>query len=1527
MESKEILKEFAGKLAGLSAAAKVVAIAGAVSAYSGTGHAAADTVKTGSRFITTVDRRQSDTVSDTKKEESVVAKTEIAAPKISEEVVKTLSASKAKDVAKAADAKATKVVKANVSPKILEKAALYEPKKESVSKPKYDTRFYRAPGSADTSDRPTRSSSRSSYASSSSYSSYNYNEPTAVSFVSSTSDNDAFGENASSSRSTSAASRPSRRSYRDWGRTHTNSDSYGSASKDTDSKSKTDGIGRSGVSTGFRGGVASTATASQPVSAPNFGFGTGGSSSKPTSKYDEQQIQSEKQQIQSEKQQIRQVQEETQRLRNELQIVRAENLELKGRQGGLQQQAANLQILPQGGADVNAQAPQANVVAQPVQPVAQVAVQAVQPVVQPADIPQVVAVPNAGVPPPPPPPPPPPGVGAAGQPVVIAAKAGGAVPPPPGVPPPVLGSDPVNVVVAQPPVVGAIPPPPGVPTPVPGADPNLNVIVGNGAVVPPPAPALEAMGIVQVVPEQANANVAQNGGGIPVPPPVAPKPVQINTRDLAEALFNDFEQAKRDRQKKQQEDRDKEAKANEEKDDLVSLVKGYADVLAKGSSQEQQKAGIEYSKDIQISLELNRAKAPYAFYDGLIRLLSRANDAAAAPGNANKELVKTYKSLLKDTVAPEILMAVDYFETTDTETLKTAYENCKNDPKCNKRMPDCLVEIFKKGDYCALCVSCFQKYDISLENIRKGVLRDLTELLLKHICLQSKDGSARFRASKFPEVTEQIVRMVCGNEDPNADENTKRAFEREVNKLTVEIENLQDDILNKSLNLEAEAQKKDKFNRESYVKMMHTLKLLQQKRSEINHAADNTSNADTLDKELFSVLGVEKAPATWYSEEKIEELLKSKKAECIDQTKKASLNNNNKKELLDEFLEYSRVYMFSLMSEDQKEKPRVKTVIGKKNNLRRSLLNKLKTIKTREISGFKENLKAKWDEGKNLFRNKIDLFPSDKNWNVLSQASDSEFNQLFKQSETAYAAGIKKYREMEIWPIASKLRNAVTKKAKTLEIVFDRNESELMKSQKNRVTALLKSMLSFSKSTQWILKGDWIGEFLNVLTATPQGSNVTVLQLEGEQENYVVFTNLKPLLRCVDLATLSFKYAEFSKNSLKDLRLSRVKLTFDSTKSSTVCYKEEENGILKRLKDSKVEIDFKGSNPWVLEGVRPPEAVAGGGQRQIGVGENNDANVALANDIFKNIKNKLKKNNTAGNVAGNQNNKLQNNGFLAAAKDQLVGVTGEQRNDVITELNKRRWDNEVEETGYVDVDIVDVKHSFGSLKSVIKAATAYANEKHKPLVLRGKFGTVALAPQDKGEIAEGLNGLQTPLRIAFSYDEGNEVVHATEILDTLLRRKASRNNPISVTDTIELDRITPNEKLVEVLGQLELDTVKFSNLHDVGEKKDPSLLTPMEMRVRNMFFKIDVLNSEEAWKKLLSETRVVDFSENTIPNPFRMSLTEILTRMLPKDDVAGVDDGNPPAEIKKPKLEELRLPEGVNDLSIKEILQKFQNMH
>ena len=51
MESKEILKQFAG----LSAAAKAVAIAGAVSAYSGTSYAAAEgAVKAENRITATI---------------------------------------------------------------------------------------------------------------------------------------------------------------------------------------------------------------------------------------------------------------------------------------------------------------------------------------------------------------------------------------------------------------------------------------------------------------------------------------------------------------------------------------------------------------------------------------------------------------------------------------------------------------------------------------------------------------------------------------------------------------------------------------------------------------------------------------------------------------------------------------------------------------------------------------------------------------------------------------------------------------------------------------------------------------------------------------------------------------------------------------------------------------------------------------------------------------------------------------------------------------------------------------------------------------------------------------------------------------------------------------------------------------------------------------------------------------------------------------------------------------------------------
>ena len=140
MESKEILREFAGKLAGLSAAAKVVAIAGAVSTMNGTLFAAGESAAEEKlRVIEPANQKRSDTVSDlaTRKEEPVKEQG-------SEAVVNTLLASKEKGTAKGKTMEFKPVVtpknqvkpvvasriqvKGNIAPKIQERVAIYESK-------------------------------------------------------------------------------------------------------------------------------------------------------------------------------------------------------------------------------------------------------------------------------------------------------------------------------------------------------------------------------------------------------------------------------------------------------------------------------------------------------------------------------------------------------------------------------------------------------------------------------------------------------------------------------------------------------------------------------------------------------------------------------------------------------------------------------------------------------------------------------------------------------------------------------------------------------------------------------------------------------------------------------------------------------------------------------------------------------------------------------------------------------------------------------------------------------------------------------------------------------------------------------------------------------------------------------------------------------------------------------------------------------------------------------------------------------
>ena len=167
MESKEILKEFAGKLAGLSAAAKVVAIAGAMSTMHGalfaTGGSAVERIP--------FDQKQSNALSDHKREEVAAGKEKTAEMLVSEKVVKTLSARKeetrkeeetTKGKSKTSDQlKPVVTSRIQIKPSIQKKESASKPKiqgktniapsiqkKVDIYEQKYDKRYYQLPGTA-----------------------------------------------------------------------------------------------------------------------------------------------------------------------------------------------------------------------------------------------------------------------------------------------------------------------------------------------------------------------------------------------------------------------------------------------------------------------------------------------------------------------------------------------------------------------------------------------------------------------------------------------------------------------------------------------------------------------------------------------------------------------------------------------------------------------------------------------------------------------------------------------------------------------------------------------------------------------------------------------------------------------------------------------------------------------------------------------------------------------------------------------------------------------------------------------------------------------------------------------------------------------------------------------------------------------------------------------------------------------------------------------------------------------------------
>ena len=668
MESKEILKEFAGKLAGLSAAAKVVAIAGAVSAYSGTGHAAAESaVKAENRIVTVAKPNEK------KSEEVSAKKEEPAKTQVSEASVKALLASKEKDVAKASDTKVTAVAKANVSPK-----------NESKTAPKYDTRYYQAPGTTKPTDRTSRPA-RSSYRSSPSYSSsydYNYNSaPTAPSYATSTSDDDTFGETASSSRRSSRYSLASRRPYA--------SGSYRpsrSRSTETDEMRSTD-IGKS-LAGGKKGSDAESTASSSSKSGQSAlnssqGFGFGDTQVAYKDRVVEKVVNSEEaeealkivqaakekglnaealaEKIQNFEQDNTQIgsdadAEKIHALEHELQVERTQNANLRQQV----QQAANANAQPQI-QPVDRPAQNAQPVAQPMPNVPQPAEVGVQPVapaqaivpVNPAANNNIGAIP--------------PVVPNANPNLQVHEGQGAGIPPPPGV----AGTNGIPL----PP--GVPPPPPGVPPPPPG--------------VPPPPP------------------------GVPPPPPGVPNAPVFVAPVIVEpdfdAFFNEVAAKADAALAKEQAERDaKIARAAEEAVNLFAATQGVLEKFKNPPAKFDKDNELTRLRDrfARVATTGHRKMDPQAFYACCLAVFGEARKALNMPEESDERMI--FEEAFR-AAAAEILLSIAYAG--DTDENRKAFVDCcetyavefsrvrratKNPPFTQVETAKCMEALAKCGD-------------------------------------------------------------------------------------------------------------------------------------------------------------------------------------------------------------------------------------------------------------------------------------------------------------------------------------------------------------------------------------------------------------------------------------------------------------------------------------------------------------------------------------------------------------------------------------------------------------------------------------------------------------------------------------------------------------------------------------------------------------------------------------------------------------------------------------------------------------
>ena len=1494
MESREILREFAGKLAGLSAAAKVVAIAGAVSTMNGTLFAAGKSAEERElRVIETANQEPSDKVSDlaTREKEPVKAQVSGAA-------VNTLLASKEKETAKVKtmasepvvtpknqvmkpvvasrfQVKGNQVKGNNIAPKIQEKVAIYERKNESASKPKWDTRYYVAPGTAKTPKNQMGSSSRPSYPSSPSYSSYE--QPTAPSYVNGTSDNDAFGERPSISKNTS-------KSYgsRNWRQTRTNSDTYfGRGSRNTALKdNKTDGIGRGSASTGFQKGVTPKSSSSQSTGFSNFsGFGdvTRPSTPKHDAKTEkalkvaEEIERGEKKLVTSteEKRAVELLQEvnqgkkklmdadkaerineqqanvaraehEVQQLRNELQVVRAENLELKGRQGGLQQQVANLQILPQ--ANVAQVQPQVVAQVQPVQPVAQVV--AVQPV--------------GAIPPPPP-------LEVAGIKQVIPEQAdinvaqngGGNIPVPPPPPPPVQGSVPVNVVggnlnnAVQP--VGAIPPPPPPPPPVPNSDPNLNVIVGDAPGVPlppgvpPPPPGIPLPPGVPPPP------------GIPLPPGVPPPPggpmmpvVNVeppvlqdfsSDEDIGVMFANIDDHEAKEAAKKLEDEKAKEKAGS----DLLDAVDWEVSKIQNGQAPTGNMAmhlcmvakrwhskskteryvfadhGVRFlegtikAKETADAIEADCRAHPKKYND------ESGTDEEKKEGAENKKKMKVlteirdvYAAARKDTVT-YCVSAIAYFYCSDRDALKAEYETYKS------KVVDSLPEKHDKDYY----VDLLSEY-LAQSGLKVGELRQSVKDIFK----------------AFPEECQQCEEIL--SKVKVADDVQEEAVE---------------------------------------------------------------GKCPPLDKAVFGIfssLSGEKARAKgWYTQKEISDLLAKQKTAFEEPTKK-DLDEETKESINKTLKSLAKVYWIS-----QTKKDFIGKVIDKKlfsdakeslSKYRAQLERQCSKVKFRQLKAFMPKLEELWNKESKPFIDRKDIFDPKAQQNMQKEINNAT---QWTRREGVINMAEKKHRIMLWYPVASKLKELVANadKVASLRIEFDREEYKLVQTNSNLLVNLLNAVLKFSKNTVWELKGEWVNAVLsnhrfNLEKVTSLTITGDIRDDNGQQVREVAIANTKALGNCLALKRLTFKNVELTYVALRSLSVGKnVQIVFDNV-LAPLSYKGD--GHLKRLATETGKEPIYTNCSWALEGTKPVAVAAdpaenpahGGLPNFHGIGGGNRAvagNPAQGGNKQVFQRPKLKK--VVGAVKP-EDRVVEN--WLEKAKKDLKEVDKGERDDEILRTCKEQW--EEDDIASIDVNVPTVVFDLsGRIGDIVKVAVTYANNKNKPLILMGKFGGMKnLSIDHVGEIAESLRGLNTTLEISFTSEYEEKVTNASEILAALA------NKNIKDIKSVKLDRIVPNTKMFQALGSLDLETVTFSNMDDCT-----SNVAKFDAWQKDINF--DVQRNE--WKHLFMHTKTVDFKDNRIPTANLALLRNLLKSMKPNNGNDGEVDVNDNPQLQKPVLEELVLPD------------------